>query len=330
MDAATSSPRGEILLYESEEGKMTLQVQLQNDTVWLTQAQMAELFGKGRSTVTEHVRNIFKESELSEKSVCRDFRHTAADGKGYVTTYYNLDVVISVGYRVKSKQGTQFRIWANRILKDYLIKGFATQEKLKLDQLESLKKTVALLANVIQSKELTAGEATGLIQVVTDYAYALDILDRYDHQELRIEGVSEKQLFVITYDEAVSAIQSLRHKFGGHCFFGNEKDDSFKSSINTIYQTFDGVELYPSIEEKAAHLLYFIVKNHSFTDGNKRIAALIFVWFLERNSTLYRPDGSKRLADNALVALTLMIAESSPLEKDMMVKVVVSLINQNN
>lgn len=330
MSERTIKTQGEVLLYESERGEMSLQVQLQNDTVWLTQLQMAELFGKGRSTVTEHINNVFREKELRRKSVCRDFRHTAADGKGYVTTYYNLDVIISVGYRVKSRQGTQFRIWANRVLKDYLIKGFAVQEKLKSDQLESLKKTVGLLANVIQSKELTAGEATGLIQVISDFAYALDILDRYDKKALSVEHVSRRQLFIITYDEAITAIQGLRSKFGEHTFFGNEKDESFKSSISTIYQTFDGVELYPSIEEKAANLLYFIIKNHSFTDGNKRIAALIFVWFLERNSILYKSDGSKRLADNALVALTLMIAESNPSEKDMMVKVVVSLINQNN
>lgn len=271
MHTLTSSPHGEILLYESEKGQMTIQVQLENDTVWLTQAQMADLFGKGRSTITEHVQNVFKEKELSKKSVCRDFRHTATDGKGYVTTYYNLDVIISVGYRVKSTQGTKFRIWANQILKDYLIKGFATQEKLKLNQLENLKKTVALLANVIHHKELTAGEATGLIQVVSDYAYALDILDRYDHQALSIESVCEKQFYIITYDEAISAIRGLQSKFETHTFFGREKDNSFKSSISTIYQTFDGIELYPSIEEKAAHLLYFIIKNHSFTDGNKRM-----------------------------------------------------------
>ncbi|WP_229240265.1 virulence protein RhuM/Fic/DOC family protein [Dyadobacter sp. SG02] len=306
---------------------MTLQVQLQNETVWLTQAQMAELFGKERSVISKHISNVFKEDELVRKSNVQ-FLHIAFSDKPIAV--YSLDTIISVGYRVKSKQGTQFRIWANRVLKDYLIKGFSVQEKLKSDQLANLKKTVGLLANVIRRKELTAVEATGLIQVVTDYAYALDILDRYDHQALGIEGVSEKQLFVITYDEAISAIRGLRSKFEGHTFFGNEKDDSFKSSINTIYQTFDGVELYPSIEEKAANLLYFIIKNHSFTDGNKRIAALIFVWFLERNNTLYKPDGSKRLADNALVALTLMIAESSPTEKDIMVKVVVSLINQNN
>lgn len=327
MHTTTSSPHGEIFLYESGEGEMALQVQLQNETVWLTQAQMAELFGKDRSVISKHISNVFKEQELDENANVQKMHNWDSIKP---TAFYSLDTIISVGYRVKSTQGTKFRIWANRILKDYLIKGFATQEKLKLSQLENLKKTVALLANVIHSKELTAGEATGLIQVVTDYAYALDILDKYDHQALNIESVSEKQLCVITYEEAISAIQSLRSKFEGHNFFGKEKDDSFKSSITTIYQTFDGVELYPSIEEKAANLLYFIIKNHSFTDGNKRIAALIFVWFLERNSVLYKPDGSKRLADNALVALTLMIAESSPTEKDIMVKVVISLINQNN
>ncbi|MCF0073584.1 virulence protein RhuM/Fic/DOC family protein [Dyadobacter sp. CY261] len=327
MDAAISSPRGEIFLYESEEGKMTIQVQLQNDTVWLTQAQMAELFGKERSVISKHISNVFKEGELDANTNVQKM-HNWQSVKP--TAIFSLDTVISVGYRVKSAQGTKFRIWANRILKEYLIKGFATQEKLKLNQLQSLKKTVALLANVIQNKELTAGEATGLIQVVTDYAYALDILDRYDHQTLPIDGVSEKELFVISYEEAMSAIQGLRDKFGGHRFFGNEKDESFKSSINTIYQTFDGIELYPSVEEKAAQLLYFIIKNHSFTDGNKRIAALMFVWFMERNGILYRSDGSKRLADNALVALTLMIAESNTSEKEIMVRVVVSLINQKN
>lgn len=327
MNATIPAPHGEILLYESEEGQLAIQVQLQNETVWLTQMQMAELFGKERSVISKHISNVFKEGELDEKRNVQKMHIPFSDKP---TAFYSLDTIISVGYRVKSAQGTQFRIWANRILKDYLIKGFATQEKLKLGQLENLKKTVALLANVIHNKELTAGEATGLIQVVTDYAYALDILDKYDQQALGIEGVSEKQLYVITYEEAILAIRGLRSKFESHRFFGNEKDDSFKSSISTIYQTFDGVELYPSIEEKAAHLLYFIIKNHSFTDGNKRIAALIFVWFLERNSILYKSDGSKRLADNALVALTLMIAESRASEKDMMVKVVVSLINQNN
>ncbi|MCE6993000.1 virulence protein RhuM/Fic/DOC family protein [Dyadobacter sp. CY323] len=322
--------KGKIAIYETEDGAASLQVQLENDTVWLTQAQMGELFGKARTTVNEHIKNVFNEQELLEEAVCRNFRHTAGDGKSYLVSYYNLDVIISVGYRVKSKRGTQFRIWANKMLKELLIKGYVVQDKIKLDQLEQLKKTVGLLSNVLQQKELTADEANGLLLVVTNFAYALDLLDQYDHQSLTIESTSERECSQITYEEAITGIRSLRSKFGDHRLFGNEKDDSFKGSIETIYQTFDGIDLYRSIEEKAAHLLYFIVKNHSFSDGNKRIAALMFIWFLERNKILYHMDGSKRIADNALVALTLMIAESPPEEKVTMVKVVISLINQKN
>jgi prophage maintenance system killer protein len=247
--------------------------------------------------------------------------------------YFNLDVIISVGYRVKSKQGTQFRIWANKILKDYLTKGYALDKKRFTEQsrqLDELKQTVKLLGNVIESKALNSDEATGLLKVVTDYAYALDVLDRYDHQVLEIEATSKKELFQITYPAAMDAIKSLKDKFGGSSLFGNEKDQSFQGSLAAIYQTFGSKDLYPSVEEKAANLLYFVIKNHSFSDGNKRIAAFLFVWFLEKNGILYRPDGSKKIADNALVALTLMIAESKPEEKDMMIKVVVNLINLKN
>jgi len=219
------------------------------------------------------------------------------------------------------------------VLKDYLLKGYVlNNQKLKeqTEQFNSLKQTVNLLGNVLKNKELTSDEAIGLLKVVTDYSYALDILDKYDHQALTIEGTIDHLLFVATYDEAMQAIQDLKDKFGGSTLFGNEKDDSFKGSIGTIYQSFGGVEFYPTIEDKAANLLYFVIKNHSFSDGNKRIAAYLFVWFLEKNGILYREDGSKRIADNALVALTLMIAESKPDEKDMMVKVVVNLINLRN
>lgn len=258
---------------------------------------------------------------------------TAADGKKYKTKYYALDVIISVGYRVKSQRGTQFRIWANKVLKAYLIKGYVVNEqKLKeqAEQFHFLKQTVNLLGNVLKNKELNSDEATGLLKVVTDYSYALDILDKYDHQQLTLEGTPDHQLFVATYEMAMKAIKELKDKFGGSSLFGNEKDDSFKGSIGTIYQSFGGIEFYPTIEDKAANLLYFVVKNHSFSDGNKRIAAYLFVWFLEKNGLLYREDGAKRIADNALVALTLMIAESKPEEKDMMVKVVVNLINPLN
>jgi prophage maintenance system killer protein len=318
---------GEILLYQAKDGQTTLDVQLEKDTVWLTQAQMADLFEKDRSVIGKHISNIFKEEELDEKSNVQKM-HIAFSDKP--VTFYNLDIIISVGYRVKSKRGTQFRIWANKILKQYLIKGYAIQDKIKVEQYENLRQTVSLLANVLERKELSADEATGLLKVVTDFAYALDVLDKYDHQVLNIENTSTEQYFTITYSEAIEAIRSLGSKFGSSTLFGNEKDNSFKGSIATIYQSFGGIDLYPSVEEKAANLLYFVVKNHSFSDGNKRIAAFLFVWFLERNKLLYTPTGNKRIADNALVALTLMIAESKPDEKDMMVRVVVSLINGNN
>jgi prophage maintenance system killer protein/phage regulator Rha-like protein len=323
----------QIIIYKTEDGQTSVDVKIENDNVWLTQSQMQELFGQTKQNISLHINNLFKEEELQKLSVVKESLTTANDGKKYKTNHYSLDVIISVGYRVKSKRGTQFRIWANNVLKDYLLKGYSINEqKLKeqTEQLNSLKQTVQLLDNVLKNKELTSDEATGLLKVVTDYSYALDILDKYDHQQLSIEGTADQQLFVATYEDAMSAIKDLKDKFGGSSLFGNEKDDSFKGSIGVIYQSFSGVDFYPTIEEKAANLLYFVVKNHSFSDGNKRIAAYLFVWFLEKNRILYRHDGSKRIADNALVALTLMIAESKPDEKDMIVRVVVNLINSKN
>lgn len=323
----------QIIIYQTADGQATLDVKLENDTIWLSLNQLTTLFERDKSVISRHLKNIFTEKELDRDSVVAKNATTAQDGKTYEVEYFNLDAVISVGYRVNSKRGTQFRIWANKVLKDYLIKGYSINEqrlKEQTQQFNSLKQTVNLLGNVLKSKELTSDEAIGLLKVVTDYSYALDILDKYDHQQLTVEGTADQQLFVVTYAEAMQAIKDLKHKFGGSSLFGNEKDDSFKGSVGTIYQSFGGVEFYPTIEEKAANLLYFVVKNHSFSDGNKRIAAYLFVWFLEKNGILYREDGSKRIADNALVALTLMIAESKPDEKDMMVKVVVNLINPNN
>ena len=324
----------QIIIYQTSDGQTAIDVKFEQETVWLSQSQMQELFHQTKQNISLHINNIFKEGELDFNSVVKESLTTASDGKKYRTKYYSLDTIISVGYRVKSQRGTQFRIWANKVLKDYLVQGYALNEqklKEKTVQFNSLKQTVALLGNVLQNKEeLTSDEATGLLKVVTDYSYALDILDRYDHQQLTLEGTTDQQLFVATYGDAMRAIKDLKDKFGGSSLFGNEKDESFKGSIGTIYQSFGGVEFYPTVEEKAANLLYFVVKNHSFSDGNKRIAAYLFVWFLEKNNILYREDGSKRLADNALVALTLMIAESKPDEKEMMVKVVVNLINPNN
>lgn len=318
-----------IVIYQSEDGQTQIDVRLENETVWLTQAQMAELFQKDQSVIARHIANIFKEGELEKSSNMQILHNTLSKYKP--TSIYNLDVIISVGYRVKSKRGTAFRIWARKILKDYLIKGFAVNEHIRREQIGELRQLVGILGRTIQSQPLMPSEENqALFDVVTDYAYALDTLDNYDYERLTIEKTTQEERFHATYENAISEIEGLRKKFGGSNLFGNEKDDSFKSSIGQIYQTFGGEELYPSVEEKAAMLLYLVTKNHSFSDGNKRIAATLFLWFLNNNGILYREDGSKRLADNTLVALTLMIAESKTEEKDVMVKVVVNLINQVN
>ena len=322
--------KSEIILYQTQDSDISIDVLVENETVWLSQVQMAQLFDTTKANITIHVGNVFKEGELEKKSGSKESLLPAPDGKKYKTNLYNLDVIISVGYRVKSQRGTQFRIWANKILKDYILKGYAINDRLKLEQYHDLKQTIKLLSNVIQNKELTADEQQGLLQVITDYTYALDTLDKYDYQQLAINKTTEKNEFRATYEMAMEAIDVLRKKFGSGNLFGNEKDRSFESSINTIYQTFDGKELYPSVEEKAAMLLYLVTKNHSFSDGNKRIAAFLFLWFLDKSGILYKYDGSRLIENNTLVALTLMIAESRSEEKDIIVKVLVNLINKNN
>ncbi len=320
-----------IVLYTTDDGNTRLEVKLEKDTVWLTQSQMAELFGRDRTVITRHIRNIFREGELDENITCAKFAHMGVDkDQIYETTYYNLDVIISVGYRVKSVNGTKFRIWATALIKQYLIKGYAIDRR-RLDHYDELKDVVRLMSRALTLQDkVSEGEYSGLFCVIADYVYALDTLDRYDYQSLLIEKTTREEPFRATYDNAMRAINALKEKFGGSRWFANEKDDSFKSSIGQIYQTFGGEDLYPSVEEKAAMLLYLVVKNHSFSDGNKRIAAMLFLWFMEKNGILYSADGRKRIADNTLVALTLMIAESRTEEKDVMVKVVVNLINKDN
>jgi phosphoribosylaminoimidazolesuccinocarboxamide synthase len=324
----------QIVIYQSEDGQTQVDVRLENETVWLTQAQMVELFQTTKQNVSLHVGNVFKEGELAEKSTVKEYLTVQKEGERKVSRkvkYYNLDVIISVGYRVKSKRGTAFRIWANNVLKQYLIKGYAVNERMRKEQIGELRQLVGMLGRTIQNQPLLSNDETdALFKVVTDYTYALDTLDNYDYGRLTINKTTEEEPFHATYDNAMEAIYGLRDKFGGSVLFGNEKDNSFKSSIGQIYQTFGGEELYPSVEEKAAMLLYLVTKNHSFSDGNKRIAATLFLWFLNGNHILYHPDGSKRIADSTLVALTLMIAESRTEEKDVMVKVVVNLINKNN
>jgi prophage maintenance system killer protein len=321
----------EVVIYQAEDGNAALEVQLDQDTVWLSQEQLAELFGRERSVITKHLRNVFKEGELEEASVRAKYAHTASDGKTYQTQFYNLDVIISVGYRVKSQRGTQFRQWATRVLRDHLVKGYTLNEQRLRDErakFKEMQRTVELLSRTLANQELVTETGREVLQVITDYAYALATLDRYDHGTLAFEATSGPAAFVLEYAEAIGIVQSMKDDFDG--LFGQEKDQGFQSALGAVYQTFDGKDLYPSIEEKAANLFYFIVKNHAFSDGNKRIAAAVFIYFLARNGILYRADGSKRLADNALVALTLLIAESKPEEKDTLVKVVVNLINRSN
>ena len=323
-----------IVIYQTEDGQTQIDVRLEDETVWLTQAQMVELFQTTKQNISLHVGNVFKEGELEQEATVKEYLTVQNEGNRKVARkvkFYNLDVIISVGYRVKSKRGTAFRIWARTIIKDYLVKGYAVNQRIHREQIGELRQLVGMLGRTIQGQPvLSTDETNALFEVVTDYTYALDTLDNYDYERLTIDKTTKEEPFHATYENAMEEINRLRDKFGGSALFGNEKDDSFKSSIGQIYQTFGGEELYPSVEEKAAMLLYLVTKNHSFSDGNKRIAATLFLWFLNNNRILYRKDGSKRLADNTLVALTLMIAESKTEEKDVMVKVVVNLINQRN
>lgn len=324
----------EIVIYQSEDGKTVLDVRLEDDTVWLSQQQMSELFQTDRTVIGRHIRNIYKDGELEEISTCAKNAQVRMEGNRMVTRsipYYNLDMIISVGYRVNSIRGVKFRQWASSVLKQYLIKGYAVNESMRKKQVAELRQLVQMLGRTLRhSPDPLKEEQSALVDVVVDYTYALDTLDDYDYQRLGIKNTTAHGAFRATYEGAMQEIKQLREKFGGSALFGNEKDDSFRSSIGQIYQTFDGMELYPSVEEKAAMLLYLVVKNHSFSDGNKRIAATLFLWFMNNNGILYREDGTKRIADNTLVAITLMIAESRTEEKDVMVSVVVNLINKSN
>ena len=338
--------KGEIKIYQLQDGQTTIDVRLENETVWLNRNQIATLFDRDVKTIGKHINNALKE-ELEGEVVVAKFatttQHGALEGKTqtHMTDYYNLEMITSVGYRVKSKRGVEFRRWANTVLKEYLVKGYAVKNDLDRQRYDDLRHVVEVMGRTIkwlyakvfdetEKAADNADEREALINVITDYTQALDTLDDYDYQRLEVSDTNEQERFHATYDNAMEAIQGLKEKFGASQWFANEKDDSFKSSIGQIYQTFGGVELYPSVEEKAAMLLYLVTKNHSFSDGNKRIAATLFLWFMNNNGILYNPDGSKRIGDNTLVALTLMIAESRTEEKDTMVKVVVNLINKKN
>ena len=323
----------ELIMFRTEDGKLSIDVNLNEETVWLNQKQMGDLFDRDYKTISKHINNIFKEEELNKNSTVAKFETVQIEGEREVkrdVEYYNLDVIISVGYRVKSKRGTEFRIWANSILKDYLMKGYALDERrFEKEKLLELVKFIGIAENALNNQAKDLDEARGIFKVLSDYSYALTILDEYDHQNIEIKNITKREAYLLTYEEAMSVIDKMKDEFSTS-LFGNEKDDSFKGSLGAIYQTAFGEEVYPSIEEKASNLLYFIVKNHSFSDGNKRIAAAIFLHFMDRNNLLYKIDGTKKIADNTLVAITLMIAESRPQEKDIIVKVLVNLINGDN
>jgi prophage maintenance system killer protein len=315
--------KGEIVIYKTEDGQAALDVHLHDETIWLTQEQMSKLFQRERTVITKHINNVFTTKELDEKSTVQKMHIPSSDKP---VKYYNLDVVLSVGYRVNSKRGTQFRIWATSVLREHLVKGFTVNES----RLKDLHQAVHLITEIAERRNLTGDEAKALLRVVEDYTFALNLLDDYDHQKVVIADTTERKVHAVTYDEAARTINHLRKQFGASELFGREKDESLRGSLDNVFQTFEGKELYPSLEEKAANLLYFLVKNHSFVDGNKRIAAALFLWFLEKNRFLYRRDGTKRIADNALVAMCLLIAESRPGEKNILVQVVANLINKRN
>lgn len=316
--------KGEIVLFREVDGTTALEVRLKEDTVWLSLSQLADLFNRDKSVISRHLRNIFKLNELSRKAVVAFFATTGSDGKVYQIEYFNLDAIISVGYRVNSKRGTQFRIWATNVLKQHIVKGYTENAR----RLQELKQSLQLVEHVLDRYDVSSDEAKALLRVVTDYSYALDLLDDYDHQRIPAAPVHKGEIRAISYDESRRLIDRLREKFGAPAIFGQEKDESLHSSLHAIFQTFDGKDVYTGLEEKAAHLLYFLVKNHSFIDGNKRIAAALFLWFMEKNELLYGAEGEKRIADATLVALTLMIAESAPREKDPIIRIVMNLISK--
>lgn len=326
-----------IIIYKPPGKLPVVEVKHQIDDLWLNLNDLCTLFQRDKSVISRHINNILKTGELKRISVVANFATTATDGKTYQVTYYNLDMIISVGYRINSKVGTHFRIWATSILKDYSVKGYALNIRrlhAAEEKLDELTRSIRLIGTVAQNRDLSGVESEGLLKIITDYAYGLETLDNFDRRTLKIQSTSENMRFILDYHTARKSINEMKIQLSqsgvDNSLFGIEKDDSLEGSLRNIHQSINGVDAYPSIEEKAAHLLYFIIKNHPFTDGNKRIAAALFLWFLDRNACLYNVDGTKRIADNALVALTLMVAESDPSEMELIIKVIINLINLKN
>lgn len=327
---------GGVIVYEGQDG-LSLKVSLDGDTVWLTQAQLAELFGKNRDTISWHLKNIFKEGELEQAAVTEHYSVTAGDGKNYPTLHYNLDAIISVGYRVNSKRGTQFRIWAADVLKRYLTQGYALNQRLleeeRTEQLHELRQAIELLQGVADRRELAGDEMKGLLEVITGYTRSWLLLQQYDQGVLPTNDLQSASSQPIEYDEVRQIVITLKQELlrAGEAseLFGIERGASLHRLLGAITQSFAGLELYPSIEEKAAHLLYFLIKDHPFVDGNKRIGSLLFIWFLQRNQYLLNRFGERKVNDNALVALALLVAESRPEQKETMVALTINLIGRS-
>jgi len=326
----------DIVIYE--DGTVELSATVENETVWLSQKQMGELFGKSTKTINEHIGNIFKEGELEKNATIRKFRIVQTEGNREVEReidFYNLDVIISVGYRVKSKQGTQFRIWANKILKEYLINGYVlNQKKLQQKKLDELDKTIQLIKQGLQNQELSSSEAKGFVEIIGNYAKSWALLQGYDEQSLQEVVEHTEQKFILDYGEALEAIAELKrvlvNKGEATQLFGQEKAGEFKGNLLNIYQSFGGEELLPSVEQKAANLLYYVIKGHPFNDGNKRIGAYLFVLFLHKNGILHKPNGEPKINDNALASLALLVATSAPEQKDIIIKLVMNMLYEGD
>ena len=323
--------KGEIIIYKTSKNEVDLKVRLEEETVWLTLDQMAFLFGRDKSVISRHIKNIFQEKELNKKAVVANFATTASDGKVYQVDYYSLDIIISVGYRVKSNNGVKFRIWATKTLKNHLIKGYTVNEKRLLEAREKFQELQTAISFLQEKskKELLSGQAGEILNLLSDYSKTLTILEQYDKGQLK-ESKGGKTKFVLKYDDCLKIIAELKKelvmKKEASDLFGNERDGSFEGIIKGLYQSFGGKELYPSIEDKASHLLYFIIKDHPFSDGNKRSAAFLFVYLLDKTNFLFKKSGERKINDNALVALALLVAESDPKEKETMVKIVKNLL----
>jgi prophage maintenance system killer protein len=336
MTQSSSNGVGEVVLYEAPDGGIQLDVRLERETVWLTQAQMADLFGRERSVITKHVRSVFKEGELNAKSVCANFARTAEDGKTYQVDHYNLDVIISVGYRVKSKRGTQFRIWATRTLREHLLRGYTLNEnRLREKGLGEIEQAVGLLSKTLTQHALITDEGRAVLEVVQQYTRAWRLLLQYDEGRLPEKPAHPlKPSTTLALEAGRAAITRLRESLAARGeasdLFGQERSDQLHGILGAIEQTFGGEPLYPTVQARAAHLLYFMIKDHPFADGNKRIGTLLFLEYLRRNRLLTRPDGRPRLADNAMVALALLVAESEPAQKDLMIRLILNLLEDGS